>query len=298
MKKIQIALMMGIVFMTTTGLQADTTVFGSIEQGLAVSTDSGTSEIVGKGTYIGAKFNTQFNPATDTEAASGPHVFGTISANVDPSASNALTTRDAFVGVGVKGVNLSLGRMQNLQDTISVATVGIFGEGTDLLSKNSTRNSNTAKLSFSLGDNINLAASTVVDGSDGKDGMDSWEVGYSHTLFGINLVSAYAKDENTGIRTMLGGATTDVGPVTVGGIYERDKNSAGTSTDSLTGVASMDVASVTLKGGYQTIEGGADSYLAEVEHSFSSAASAYVNGKHIDDTSDDNIVTVGFRYSF
>ncbi len=295
MKKIQIALMMGIVFMTTTALQADTTVFGSIEQGLQVS-DNGTSKIVAKGTIIGAKFNTDIGTAT--EEASGPRVFGTISADVDPSGPNALTTRDAFVGIGTGPVSLSLGRMRNLQETISEATVGIFGEGTDLLSRNSTRNSNTAKLSFSLSEDINLAASTVVDGSNGQSGMDSWEIGYSHTLLGVNLVSVYAKDENTGTRTMLGGATTDIGPVTVGGIYERDKNSAGTSTDSLTGVASMDVGSVTLKGGYQTIEGGADSYLAEAEHSFSSAASAYVNGKHINDTSDSNVYTVGFRYSF
>ena len=286
---------MGIVLMTTTGLRADTSVFGSIEQGLQVS-DNGTSEIVAKGTIIGAKFNTDVGLAT--EEASGPRVFGTLSADVDPSGPNALTTRDAFVGIGAGSVSLSLGRMQNIQDTISEATVGIFAEGTDLKSRNATRNSNSAKLSFSLTDDINLAATTVVDGSAGVDGMDSWEIGYSHTLLGVNLVSAYAKDENTGIRTMLGGATTDVGPVTVGGIYERDKNSAGTSTDSLTGVASMDVGKVTLKGGYQTIEGGADSYLAEVEHSFSSAASAFVNGKHTDDTSDTQVYTVGFRYTF
>lgn len=297
MKKTQIALMMGIVLMTTTGLKADTSVFGSIEQGLQVS-DNGTSEIVAKGTIIGAKFSTNVNSSTE-EGQLGPRVFGTLSADVDPSGPNALTTRDAFVGIGTENVTLSLGRMQNIQDSISEATVGIFAEGTDLKSRNAARNSNTAKVSLSLGDDINLAASTVVNGSDGSDGFDSWEVGYSHTIFSrVNLVSAYAKDENTGIRTILGGATTDIGPVSVGGIFEQDKTSAGLATESITGVASIDVGKVTLKGGYQTIADGADSYLAEAEHKFSSAASAFVNGKHIDDTSDSQVYTVGFRYSF
>lgn len=290
------ALMMGIVVMTTTGLRADTTLFGSIEQGLQVS-DNGTSEIVAKGTIIGAKFDTEVTPAT--EESSGPYVFGTLSGNVDPTGPNAITTRDAFVGIRTGPVSLSLGRMPNVQDSISEATVGIFAEGSNLKSVNSTRNSNTAKAQMSLFDgDVNLVGTTVVDGSDGKDGVDSWEVGYSHSLFGINLVSAYAKDENTGIRTVLGGATTDIGPVTLGGLYEQDKDSAGETTDSLTAAASIGMYGNTLKGGYQTIESGAKTYMAEVEHSFNDQTSAFVNGKVIDDDVDDKVLTVGFRFTF
>ena len=288
---------MGIVFMTTGTLRADVSLFGSVEQGLKVL-DNGTAEVVANGTIIGAKFD--LLPDVDSlDVATGPRVFGTLSADIDPSGANAITTRDAFIGIGLgDNIKVSLGRMQNIQDTISEATVGIFAEGVDLKSRNASRNSNTAKATISLG-GVSVVGATIVDGSAGEEKLDSWEVGTSYSAFGLNLVTAYAKDENSGTRTILGGVNHTLGPITLGGIFEQDKTSSGTTTETATGVASITVGKNTLKAGYQNIfDGGADTYLGEAEHSFSSNASAFANVRAIRDTSDSEAYTVGFRLSF
>ena len=298
MKKTHIALIVGIVAMTTGTLRADTQVFGSIESGLKV-TDNGTSEIISNGTIVGARFSTDEAVADDGTASKGPSVFGEISADVDVSGPNAITTRDAFVGVGLGPAKFSIGRMQNIQDSISEATVGIFAEGTDLKSRNADRKSNTAKAVISLGD-MSLVGTSTIDGSNGEDGIDEWEAGVSYSLFdSVNLVSAFAKNENTGTSTMLGGVNYRIGAVTLGGIYEQDRTVADNTTYSVTGVVGLNLGQKNLlKGGYQTVEDGADTYLAELEHKFNPAASAFVNGKYTDDVADEQVYTVGFRYTF
>ena len=299
MNKLKIALIVGIVAMTTGSLRADTTLFGSIEQGLKV-TDNGTSEIVGSGTIIGAKYNSSSDVGVPEDGSSNTFVFGELSADIDVSGPNPVTTRDAFVGVGLGGnkVKLSVGRMQNIQDSISEATIGIFSEGSDLTSRNAGRNSNTVKASIALG-GARLVGTSVIDGSDGVKGIDSWETGASYSLMGLNLVSAYAKDENTGTRTILGGINHTFGEnFMIGGIYEQDKTVADNTTDTLTAVTSYTLGKNVLKGGYQTVEDAADTYLAELEHNFNKSTSAFVNARHIDDTQDTQAYTVGFRLNF
>jgi len=297
MKISKIALLLGIVFSMTTGiLRADVSLFGSVEQGLKVL-DNGASEVVANGTIIGAKVDSQVFVPLDV--ASGLRVFGTLSADIDPSGANAITTRDAFIGIGLgDNIKVSVGRMQNIQDTISEAIVGIFAEDVDLKSRNASRDSKTAKATVSLG-GVSVVGATIIDGSVGEERLDSWEVGTSLSAFGLNLVTAYAKDENSGTRTILGGANHTLGPVTLGGIFEQDKTSSGTTTETATAVASITVGKNALKAGYQNIfDGGADTYLGEAEHSFSSNASAFANVRAIRDTSNSEAYTVGFRLSF
>ncbi|MDE0954627.1 MAG: hypothetical protein OR994_08110, partial [Candidatus Poseidoniales archaeon] len=225
----------------------------------------------------------------------------TLSADLDPKESSLSTivqTRDAFVGVEYDRYKISLGKMPNLQRNISDGVLDIFAQGTSPTSRHATRNSNTAKVNVRVTDNLNVVSAIVMDGKDGNKKLDSWELGNSYSLGAINIVSAYAKNENTGVRTIIGGATTTFKSVTVGGIYEQDKDtSTSVTTDTINLVAALKLGDQTLKGGFSTVERGDETYLAEVSHDFSTNASAYVGTKHTSGLEDASY-TVGFRYSF
>jgi len=265
--------------------QADATVFGSVEQ--AYQKVGGVSDIVNGDTFVGVKVNDAISPETNA--------FGVISIDVDSEGANATTTKDAYVGLELGGATVSVGRMPNVQKTLSANTVDIF-EGSSLTTDGAARNSNTVKGSLAVG-GVNLVGAVVSDGSNGEDVTDSYEVGASVSVGYIDLVGAYAKDKNTDIETRIVGGSTQLGDIAVAGTFETDETAAGVETDTLNAVASIDLGQNTIKGGYQDVDGGADTKIFEAVHNFSSKTSAYINVKDVS-TDADNTWQTGVRVNF
>jgi len=284
------------VFTLLIGYQAsaDTTLFGQVDAGMQY-TDGNTKLVTPlRGTFVGVKYDNDNVTGADLTTNSPFKLFGTVSADIQPKDDTLLKTRDLFGGVGYGPIDVSFGRMPNLQQNISDSTIDIFAQGTSLRSQNATRNDKTLKLKTEIFEGFNVVGAVVSE--NGGKTVDSWELGNSYSLGRVNLVSAYAKNENTGVRTLIGGGTTNFGNVTVGGIYEQDKTTAGITTDTINLVTSLELGDQTVKGGYKNIEDGADTYMAEVSHNFTDSALAYINTNHT--TDEDSTYTVGFRYSF
>ena len=220
---------------------------------------------------------------------SGNRYFGTLSGELDENLD--LTARDAFIGVGFGPVELSVGRMPSIERNVADSTVNIFEGAYFEGDASSGRNGNQAKTKF---DWKGVSLVGTAESNSGFDNLDSWGTGASYRYKGIGLVGAYAKDDVTGVSTLLGGSTYTLYDVTIGGTFARDKTSAGVTTNTLSYVAQYSLGQNVLRGGYQNIEDADNQYILEVAHNLDDNAAVYVNGV----SGEDEVLTVGFRYSF
>ncbi len=255
-----------------------TLTFGQIEGAYQYNNDHDFT--TGGGTYAGVSVERELW---------GTNVFGTLSGELDEDID--ISARDAFIGVGLGPVEFSIGRMPSIERNVADNTVNIFEGAYFEGDQSSGRVGNQAKTKFSLG-GVSLVGTAEVDND--FDSLDSWGAGASYRIAGIGLVGAYAKDDVTGVSTILGGSTYTLKGVTIGGTFAQDETSAGVTTNTLSYVAQYSLGQNDLKGGYQNIEDGTNQYILEVAHNLDENASVYVNGVH----NDDNILTVGFRLSF
>ena len=289
MKKYFIATIVALSLATAGTLRAETDgdlidlvntphVFGQI--GGAYEYDGGHSLVTGGGTYAGVRL--------EQDVWEVP-VFGTLTGELDENLD--LTTRDAFIGARFGPVEFSVGRMPSIERSVADSTVNIF-EGAYFEGDGSSgRNGNQAKTKF---DWKGVSLVGTAESNSGFDNLDSWGAGASYRFKGIGLVGAYAKDDVTGVSTLLGGSTYTLYDVTIGGTLAHVTANSGVTTNTLSYVASYSLGQNVLRGGYQNIEDDTNKYILEVAHNLDDNAAVYVNGVH----SDDNVLTVGFRFSF
>ena len=117
---------------------------------------------------------------------------------------------------------------------------------------------------------------TIVDGSTGEDGMDEWEVSYSHSLQGIDVAVGYADDVVNDISYWGAGASTNLGDLTIASTY--------TIKDAATDLSGMEATvgwkDVTV--GYGDKEGTGVYYTVGLSHGVSDNLSVYAEYQHDD----------------
>tara|TARA_B110000495_G_C23007583_1_gene595501 strand:- start:830 stop:1750 length:921 start_codon:yes stop_codon:yes gene_type:complete len=266
-------------------------VFGEFNHAFTYDTKTDANAVDGvNGTFLGLDLTTK-------------HLFGKISADIDISelgGSDALSTRDAYIGTEKGPVTISFGRMMNMRGKIREATVGIFEGPNDFNTQNTGRKGYTFKTLYTRGDMTYIGTVSADGYKDNSKDLDSWELGTSYTLSDdINIVSGFAKDERTGFNTLIGGVRYDfTDTLTIGGSYEREMKDAfklGSGTFNL--VADKAFGKNSLKGGMQMIEGDANTFLVEGVRNFNASSAIYANVQHTD-TTDAQAYSMGFRMKF
>lgn len=134
-----------------------------------------------------------------------------VGLDVDDSGSDTFDSRLAYVGLENNGVAITVGR----QAHASVSQTDNFQVyGNNAVFKYADRSSNTIKLN-----NGTVSAMAMVDGSNGKNGVDVYEWNISHSIKDINLSGGYADDRVNDISYWAAGASTTVGDFTVASTY-------------------------------------------------------------------------------
>ena len=194
-----------------------------------------------------------------------------VGLDVDDGGSNTFDSRLAYVGLeNSGGAALSVGRQSHPFSNVD-KTANFEVYGSNAIWKYADRSSNTAK--FALG---GLEAMTIVDGSTGEDGMDEWEVSYSHSLQGIDVAVGYADDVVNDISYWGAGASTNLGDLTIASTY--------TIKDAATDLSGMEATvgwkDVTV--GYGDKEGTGVYYTVGLSHGVSDNLSVYAEYQHDD----------------
>ena len=194
-----------------------------------------------------------------------------VGLDVDDGGSNTFDSRLAYVGLeNSGGAALSVGRQSHPFGNVN-KTANFEVYGSNAIWKYADRSSNTAK--FALG---GLEAMTIVDGSTGEDGMDEWEVSYSHSLQGIDVAVGYADDVVNDISYWGAGASTNLGDLTIASTY--------TIKDAAIDLSGMEATvgwkDVTV--GYGDKEGTGVYYTVGLSHGVSDNLSVYAEYQHDD----------------
>ena len=212
-----------------------------------------------------------------------------VGLDVDDGGSNTFDSRLAYVGLeNSGGAALSVGRQSHPFGNVN-KTANFEVYGSNAIWKYADRSSNTAK--FALG---GLEAMTIVDGSSGEDGMDEWEVSYSHSLQGIDVAVGYADDVVNDISYWGAGASTTVGDLTIASTY--------TIKDAATDLEGME-ATISYKDitiGYGDKEGTGTYMTYGISHSMTDNLSVYAELQQDDlDTGTDlQHYSVGTKFTF
>ena len=212
-----------------------------------------------------------------------------VGLDVDDGGSNTFDSRLAYVGLeNSGGAALSVGRQSHPFSNVD-KTANFEVYGSNAIWKYADRSSNTAK--FALG---GLEAMTIVDGSSGEDGMDEWEVSYSHSLQGIDVAVGYADDVVNDISYWGAGASTNLGDLTIASTY--------TIKDAATDLSGMEATvgwkDVTV--GYGDKEGTGVYYTVGLSHGVSDNLSVYAEYQHddVDTGTDLDHYSVGTKLTF
>ena len=212
-----------------------------------------------------------------------------VGLDVDDGGSNTFDSRLAYVGLeNSGGAALSVGRQSHPFSNVD-KTANFEVYGSNAIWKYADRSSNTAK--FALG---GLEAMTIVDGSSGEDGMDEWEVSYSHSLQGIDVAVGYADDVVNDISYWGAGASTSLGDLTLSSTY--------TIKDAATDLQGMEATvgwkDVTV--GYGDKEGTGVYYTVGLSHGVSDNLSVYAEYQHddVDTGTDLDHYSVGTKLTF
>lgn len=248
------------------------TVYGSIEQGVSLNNGSGDS--VGGDNYIGVKVSETL--------ANGTTASAKIEMAYD-SETDGLTNREAYVGLDFGGLAIQTGRMKNLEKTMVTGNVDVF-EGNSFGTAGAARVSNAFAATTSVG-GLTLGASAIADGAAGDSGVDAYEVALNTDVAGVNVGAVYTKDRITDSNTSVVSGSVDLMGVTVGAAYQPD-------ADTTTYVGQVEAGNNTFRAGLESVEDGANTTIAEVQHNLSKSTSAYVNWSKAEDADPETIVAM------
>ena len=221
-----------------------------------------------------------------------------VGVDTDDSGSNTFDSRLAYVGMSANNVgDLSVGR-QSHPFTDNVATTASIFEvyGGSSSFSHGTRSSNSIAYSNTLGQ-ITVDALGVVDGSSGKDGVDSYEWSASvDVVDGVSISGGLAADEVNDIYYYGVGMTTEVSDdLSIASSY--------TMKDAATDLTAWEVAGSfkMLSVGYGDKEGTGAFTTVGVSHDLSADLKLYAETEMVDNegsATDTQSWSIGTKFSF
>lgn len=221
-----------------------------------------------------------------------------VGVDTDDSGSDTFDSRLAFVGMSANNVgDLSVGR-QSHPFTDNVATTASIFEvyGGSSSFSHGTRSSNSIAYSNTLGQ-ITVDALGVVDGSSGKDGVDSYEWSASvDVVDGVSISGGLAADEVNDIYYYGVGMTTEVSDdLSIASSY--------TMKDAATDLTAWEVAGSfkMLSVGYGDKEGTGTFTTVGLSHDLSADLKLYAETEMVDNegsATDTQSWSVGTKFSF
>ena len=221
-----------------------------------------------------------------------------VGVDTDDSGSNTFDSRLAYVGMSANNVgDLSVGR-QSHPFTDNVATTASIFEvyGGSSSFSHGTRSSNSIAYSNTLGQ-ITVDALGVVDGSSGKDGVDSYE--WSATVDvvdGVSLSGGLAADEVNDIYYYGVGMNTSISDdLSIASSY--------TMKDAATDLTAWEVAGSfkMLSVGYGDKEGTGTFTTVGLSHDLSADLKLYAETEMVDNEGsavDTQSWSIGTKFSF
>ena len=200
----------------------------------------------------GSKIGLDFSESSIDGSSLGAFAKLEVGVDVDDAASDTFDSRLAYVGLSHGAGSFSVGRQSHsFTDNVGGKTniFNVYGSNAD--QSYAARSSQSLAFSTSLS-NITVDTLAIVDGSSSNtDAFDEFEGTISATLLGSDISVGYADDVNNDITYYGAGATTAVGPVTLGTSYTV-KDNAGSTAD-VTGIeATASISLFTV--GYQDLE--------------------------------------------
>ena len=221
-----------------------------------------------------------------------------VGVDTDDAASDTFDSRLAYVGLSHSAGSFSVGRQSHpFTDNVGGKTniFNVYGSNAD--QSYALRSSQSLAFSTSLS-NLTVDTLAIVDGSSSNtDAFDEFEGAISATLLGSDISVGYADDVNNDITYYGVGATTAVGPITLGTSYTV-KDNAGSTAD-VTGIeATASISLFTV--GYQDLESTGKYYTVGVAKDVTSSVKVYAEGQmnDLDSGTDTQSWSLGAKYSF
>ena len=221
-----------------------------------------------------------------------------VGVDTDDSGSNTFDSRLAYVGMSANNVgDLSVGRQSHPFTDNVASTASIFEVyGGSSSFSHGTRSSNSIAYSNTLGQ-ITVDALGVVDGSSGKDGVDSYEWSASvDVVDGVSISGGLAADEVNDIYYYGVGMTTEVSDdLSIASSY--------TMKDAATDLTAWEVAGSfkMLSVGYGDKEGTGTFTTVGLSHDLSADLKLYAETEMVDNEGsavDTQSWSIGTKFSF
>ena len=221
-----------------------------------------------------------------------------VGVDTDDSGSDTFDSRLAFVGMSANNVgDLSVGRQSHPFTDNVASTASIFEVyGGSSSFSHGTRSSNSIAYSNTLGQ-ITVDALGVVDGSSGKDGVDSYEWSASvDVVDGVSISGGLAADEVNDIYYYGVGMTTEVSDdLSIASSY--------TMKDAATDLTAWEVAGSfkMLSVGYGDKEGTGTFTTVGLSHDLSADLKLYAETEMVDNEGsavDTQSWSIGTKFSF
>ena len=221
-----------------------------------------------------------------------------VGVDTDDSGSDTFDSRLAYVGMSANNVgDISVGR-QSHPFTDNVATTASIFEvyGGSSSFSHGTRSSNSIAYSNTLGQ-ITVDALGVVDGSSGKDGVDSYEQSASvDVVDGVSISGGLAADEVNDMYYYGVGMTTEISDdLSIASSY--------TMKDAATDLTAWEVAGSfkMLSVGYGDKEGTGTFTTVGLSHDLSADLKLYAETEMVDNegsATDTQSWSIGTKFSF
>ena len=223
-----------------------------------------------------------------------------VGVDTDDSGSDTFDSRLAYVGLSANSIgDISVGRQSHpFTDNIGgkTAVFNVYGSKADW--NYASRSSQTIAYSNDLGI-VSVDALGIVDGSSSNtDAFDEYEWTISTNLFDSDISVGYADDVNNDISYWGAGASTTVGPITLGSSYTI--YDAATDKSGLELVAGYSLSIADLDIGYADKEGTGVYYTAGITHGIGDHLSVYAEGEmaDLDTGTDTTSYSLGTKFTF
>ena len=225
--------------------------------------------------------------------------FAKVEMGLDTDATtDSLTNRLSYVGLSYDTSAVAIGRQAHpFTDNVGGKTniFNVYGSNAD--QSYAARSSQSLSLSTTQS-GLTIDTLAIVDGSSSNtDAFDEFEGTISATVFGSDISVGYADDVNNDITYYGVGATSVVGPITLGTSYTV-KDNAGSTAD-VTGIeATASISLFTV--GYQDLESTGNYYTVGVAKEIVSGVNLYAEGQlsDLDSGTDTQSWSLGAKYSF
>ena len=223
-----------------------------------------------------------------------------VGVDTDDSGSDTFDSRLAYVGLSANSIgDISVGRQSHpFTDNIGgkTAVFNVYGSKADW--NYASRSSQTIAYSNDLGI-VSVDALGIVDGSSSNtDAFDEYEWTVSTNLFDSDISVGYADDVNNDISYWGAGASTTVGPITLGSSYTIYDAATDKSGLELVAGYSLSIADVDI--GYADKEGTGVYYTAGITHGIGDHLSVYAEGEmaDLDTGTDTTSYSIGTKFTF